>query len=241
MPRSSGATELMVMVSGGFRSTYEAVLPGLTEATGHVARMLPSPSMGDTPDAIPNRLARGEPCDVLIMVGSALDALIKQGLAQSDTKADVALSPIGVAVRAGAPVPTIGTSDQLRAALLAAGSVAYSDSASGAYVEGTLFRKLGIAEQMRGKAHRIAATPVGEVVAAGRAEIGFQEVAELLPVKGIAFAGKLPASLELLTVYSAAVATRSKSPQAALQLIRFISRPELDLTLKRMGLEPPRR
>ena len=119
--------------------------------------------------------------------------------------------------------------------------MAYSDSASGAYIEGTLFRTLGIGEQMKGKAHEIAATPVGEVVAAGQAEIGFQEVAELLPVKGIAFAGKLPASLELLTVYSAAVATCSKSPEAALQLVRFVSRRELDPTLKRLGLEPPRR
>lgn len=241
MLKPSDAASLIVMVSGGFRSTYEAVLPGFTETTGDTAKTLPSPSMGNTADTIPNRLARSEAADVLIMVGSALDDLVKQGLAKLGTKVDIALSPIGVAVRAGAAVPDISTPDKLRAALLGAGSVAYSDSASGMYIQGALFNKLGIAEQMKSRAHKIAATPVGEVVAAGQAEIGFQEVAELLPVKGIAFAGKLPASLELLTVYSAAVATRSKSADAALQLVRFISRPGIDPTLERMGLEPPKR
>lgn len=241
MPRPSDAVELTVMISGGFRSTYEAMLPGFTEATGIMARTLPSPSMGSTPDAIPNRLARGEPADVLVMVGSALDDLVGQGLARPETRADIALSPTGMAVRAGAPVPDISTPDKLRAVLLGAMSVAYSDSASGTYVGRTLFGKLGIVKQMKGKARKVAETPVGELVAAGKAEIVFQEVAELLPVKGVTFAGRLPAPLELLTAYSAAVATRSGHPEAALRLVRFISRPDIGPTLERMGLEPPKR
>jgi len=142
-------------------------------------------------------------------------------------------------VRAGSPVPDISTVAKLRQVLLDAKSVAYSDSASGVYIQNTLFKKLGIEQQMRGKAHKIQATPVGEIVAAGKAEIGFQEVAELLPVKGITFVGRLPQEVELFTRYSAAVAKRSKQPDLAKQLVQYIASPDIQPTLEKMGLEPP--
>ena len=236
----ANADELIVMISGGFRSTYDALLPAFTQATGNVARTLQSPSMGDTPEAIPNRLKRGEDDDVLIMVGPALDGLVKTGFARADTRTDLALSPIGLAVKAGAPVPDISTPDKLRDALLAAKSIAYSDSASGVYVRTTLFKTLGIEDEMKTKAHAIPGTPVGEIVARGEADIGFQQVAELLPVKGITFVGKIPDSLQLVTTYSAAVATRSKHPDAAAQLIRFLARPAATPILEKMGLDAPR-
>ena len=143
-------------------------------------------------------------------VGTALDALA--GPDRPGQRGRHALSPIGMAVRAGSPVPDISTTAKLRQVLLDAKSVAYSDSASGVYIQNTLFKKLGIEQQMEGKVHKIQATPVGEVVAHGKADIGFQEVAELLPVKGITFAGRLPQEVELFTRYSAAVAKRSNSP-----------------------------
>ena len=125
--------------------------------------------------------------------------------------------------------------------LLDAKSVAYSDSASGVYIQGTLFQTLGIEQKMKGKAHKIQATPVGEIVAQGKAEIGFQEVAELLPVHGITFAGPLPQEVELLTRYAAAVAKRSKQPDLAKQLVQYIASPDIEPTLEKMGLQPPRR
>ena len=109
---------------------------------------------------------------------------------------DLALSPIGVAVRAGDPVPDISTPDKLRDVLLAAKSVAYSDSASGVYIRDELFKRLGIEDQMQGRARMIPATPVGEIVARGEAEIGFQQEAELLPVSGITVVGLLPAAVQ---------------------------------------------
>ncbi len=191
-PVHAQAANVVVMISGGFKSTYEAVAPAFEKKTGSTLVTVPGPSEGVTTDTIPNRLARGEPNDVLVMVGTALDALAKKGDTLPGSEVNIALSPIGMAVRAGAHVPDISTVAKLRQVLLDAKTVAYSDSASGVYIQGTLFQTLGIEQQMQGKAHKIQATPVGEIVAQGKAEIGFQEMAELLPVHGITFAGRLP-------------------------------------------------
>ena len=229
------------MISGGFKSTYEALSLAFEQKTGSRLIMVPGPSEGVTHDAIPSRLARGEPDDVLIMVGNALDELVKQGQTVPGSEVDIALSPIGMAVRAGSPMPDISTIAKLRQVLLDAKSVAYSDSASGVYIHGVLFKKLGIEQQMHGKAQKVQATPVGEIVAGGKTEIGFQEVADLLPVKRITFAGRLPQEVELFTRYSAAVARRSKQPGLARQMVHYISSPDIQLTLEKMGLQPPQR
>ena len=241
LPGQAQAADVIVMISGGFKSTYETLSSAFEQETGSKLVMVPGPSEGVTHDAIPSRLARGEPDDVLVMVGTALDELVKQGQTVPGSEVNIALSPIGMAVRAGSPVPDISTVANLRQVLLDAKSVAYSDSASGVYIQGTMFKKLGIDQQMADKAHKIAATPVGEIVAHGDAEIGFQEVAELLPVKGITFAGRLPQEVELFTRYSAAVAKRSKQPGLAQQLVQYISSPDIQPTLEKMGLQPPRR
>ena len=232
------AEDVTVMISGGFKSTYQALLPGFEAASGDRVATLPGPSMGTTRDAIPQRLARGEPDDVLIMVGSALDALIADGKAVPGSKVDLALSPIGMAVKAGAPVPDIGTVDKLRAALLAARSVAYSDIASGVYIRDELFGRLGIAAEMAGKARMIPATPVAEIVARGEADLGFQQVAELLPVPGIAFAGRLPAAVQRNTVFSAGLSTAARHPAAGRALIAYMASPAAGPVMARMGLDP---
>lgn len=232
------AADIVVMISGGFKTSYEALSPAFEQATGNRLITVPGPSMGTTSGAIPIRLARGEQADVVVMVGYALDDLVKKGEVDPDSKVDLALSPIGMAVRTGADLPDISTVARLRATLLSAKSVAYSDSASGVYVESVLFKKLGIEEQMRGKAHKIEATPVGEIVAEGKAQLGFQEVAELLPVHGIAFAGRLPDEVQLLTMYSAAVTRRSKHPALAQQLVDYLALPKALPVIEKMGLEP---
>ncbi len=239
-PVHARAADVVVMISGGFKSTYEAVSPAFEQKTGSRLVTVPGPSEGSTHDTIPNRLARGEPDDVLVMVGPALDKLVKRNQTVPGSEVDVASSPIGMAVRAGSPTPDISTDAKLRHVLLNAKSVAYSDSASGVYIQTTLFKKLGIEPQMKGKAHKIQATPVGEIVAQGQAELGFQEVAELLPVKGITFAGRLPQDVELYTRYSAAVAKRSRQPQLARRLVQYIASPDIAATLEKMGLQPPK-
>ena len=126
---SALSAEVTVMISGGFKAALEKLAPAWEKQTGNHLVVIPGPSMGKTPQAIPNRLARGEHADVVIMVGDALTSLEKAGRTQPDSRRELADSPIGVVVKAGAPLPAIHNADQLRATLLAAPSVAYSMSA----------------------------------------------------------------------------------------------------------------
>jgi molybdate transport system substrate-binding protein len=184
------------------------------------------------------RLQRGEPVDVLILVGYALDDLIKQGKASADSKVDLVRSPIGIAVKSGAQKPDISSVDALKRTLLAAKTVAYSDSASGVYVGGELFSRLGIADAMKDKAKMIPATPVGEIVAHGDAEIGFQQISELKPVEGIDIVGPLPAEVQKITVFSAGVSSTAKEPDAAKALIKFLGSAQAAPVLVKAGLDP---
>jgi molybdate transport system substrate-binding protein len=219
------AAEIRVMISGGLTAACNALVPEFERATGHKVLTAYGPSMGTTVNAIPVRLERGEPADVLIMVGYALGDLVKQGKVVADSRVDLVKSPIGVAVKSGAPKPDISSAETIRRALLAAKSIAYSDSASGVYVSTEMFQKLGIAEEMKDKARKIPATPVGEIVAHGEAEIGFQQISELKPVAGIDIVGPLPDELQKITVFSAGIATVSREPDAGKALIKFLASP----------------
>jgi molybdate transport system substrate-binding protein len=232
------AAEVRVMISGGLTAAYNALLPEFERSTGHKVLTAYGPSMGTTVNAIPVRLERGEPADVLIMVGYALGDLIKQGKVVTDSRVDLVKSPIGVAVKSGAPKPDISSAETIKGALLAAKTIAYSDSASGVYVSTEMFQKLGIAEQMKDKARKIPATPVGEIVARGDAEIGFQQISELKPVAGIDIIGPLPDELQKITVFSAGIAAVSREPDAGKALIKFFASPEARDTLVKSGLDP---
>ena len=232
------AADIHVMISGGFSAAYNALVPEFEKATGNKVVTAYGPSMGTTVNAIPVRLGRGEPADVLILVGYALDDLIKQGKAVADSRVDLVNSKIGVAVKAGSPKPDISSADAVKRALLAAKSVAYSDSASGVYVSTEMFDKLGIAAEMKDKAKKIPATPVAEIVAKGEAELGLQQISELKPVAGIDIVGPLPDSLQKVTVFSAGIATVSKEPEAGKALIKFLASPAARETIINSGLEP---
>ncbi len=237
-PQSIAPADVVVLVSGGFRSSYEALIPAYERSNGAHFVMEKSPSMGNTHDAVKQRLDRGEPADVLVMVGSALQQLETEGYVLPGSSVELALSPIGCAVKAGAHVPDINDDDSFRKALLAAKSIAYSDSASGQYIQTVLFKKLGIEKEMKDKAREVPATPVGELVAKGEAEIGFQEVAELLPVSGIEFVGRIPIDLELLTAFSAGIVQKSQHIDLARKLITYLACSDHTSTIKEKGLEP---
>src|SRR5882757_9677773 len=143
----ANAAEVRVMISGGLTAAYKVLVPEFERATGHTVLTAYGPSMGTTVTAIPVRLERGEPADVLIMVGYALSDLAKQGKVVAASSVDLVKSPIGMAVRAGAPKPDISSVDALKRTLLAAKSIAYSDSASGVYISTEMFQKLGIADE----------------------------------------------------------------------------------------------
>ena len=234
----ASAEDVTVMVSGGFTAPYNVLVARWQQATGHHVTTVYGASMGQTPTAIPNRLARGEPADIVILARSALDALVNAGQIVSGTETDLVRSRIGMAVKAGAAPPDISTESRFRQVLLNAASVAYSDSASGVYISTELFARLGIAEAMRAKSKRIDGTPVGEIVARGEAEIGFQQISELLPVRGITLVGPIPDSVQLTTIFSAGLVRTSGAPAAARALIAFLVSPDARPVIEVTGLEP---
>jgi molybdate transport system substrate-binding protein len=235
---AASAAEVRVMISGGLTAAFKELAPQFEKATGNKVLTVYGPSMGTTVNAIPVRLERGEPADVLIMVGYALGDLVKQGKVVADSRVDLVKSPIGIAVKSGAPKPDISSADAVKHALLAAKSVAYSDSASGVYVSTEMFAKLGIADAMKDKARKIPATPVGEIVAHGEAEIGLQQISELKPVAGIDIVGPLPDALQKITVFSAGIATVSKEPDAGEALIKFLASSAAHDVMVKSGLDP---
>jgi molybdate transport system substrate-binding protein len=239
---AASAADVHVMSSAGFYGAYSELGPLFERATGHHLITTRGPSLGDSPEAIPARLARGESADVVILDDSAADELAKRGLVRADSKVRLARSLIGMVVQAGSPKPDIGTVDAFRNTLLAAKSIAYSDSSSGTYLSTTGFSKLGVADQIAGKSRKIRGPPSGEpvaaVVARGEAEIGFQQVSELIHVPGITFVGPLPNEVQQMTFFAGALTAKAQQPEAANALIRFLSSPEAAPVIRKAGLAP---
>lgn len=229
--------EVQVMTSGGFTAPLIKLVPEFEKQTSIDVSTVFGASMGNTPDAIPNRMARGEPVDLVIMVSSSVDDLIKSGKVVAGSRVDLVRSSIGMVVRAGAPKPDISTVEALKRTLLEAKSVAYSDSASGVYISSEMFKSLGIADQMLIKSKKIEGERVAAVVARGDAEIGFQQISELLPVPGADYVGPLPPEVQKVTVFSAGIAVAAKHPDAARTLIRFLTSPAVARVIKSSGLE----
>ncbi|MFN7921418.1 MAG: substrate-binding domain-containing protein [Bryobacteraceae bacterium] len=237
----ASAAGLKVVTSGGFTAAYLELAPEYERATGTKLITEFGPSMGVTPKAIPVRLERGETIDVVILAAPALDNLIRQGKVVPGSRVDLARSSIAMAVKAGAPKPDISSVDALTRTLLEAKSIAYSDSASGVYLSTELFPKLGIADQIKPKARKIEATPVGEIVAKGEAEIGFQQMSELRPVKGIDIVGPLPPGSQRITVFAAGIPVSSTQPEAAKALIQWLASPAAHRVMEQSGMEPLKR
>lgn len=245
LPRPASADEVHVMISAGFHQVYATLAPAFERATGHRLITTRGPSMGDSPEAIPTRLARGETADVVIMDGGAAGELTKQGIVRAGSTIELALSQVGMVVRAGAAPPDIGSVEAFRRTLLAATSIGYSDSGSGTYLSTVLFAKLGVADQVARKSRKVRGPPSGEpvaaVVARGEVEIGFQQVSELIHVPGVTFVGPIPAELQPGSSFAGAVTRNARHPDAALALLRFLASPEAVPTILKNGLTPPAR
>ena len=225
------------MVSGAFTEAYEHIVPMFERTSGYKVVSVFGASMGGAPDSIPSRLERGEPADVLIMAATSVDDLIRQGRVVVGSRVDLVRSSIGMAVRTGARKPDISTVDALRQTLLEATSIAYSASASGTYLSTELFPRLGIAEQIARKSRRIESERVGAVVARGEAEVGFQQISELLPIAGIELVGPLPPGAQRVSIFSAGIASAAKDAAAAKQLIEFLRSRNVEDVIRASGLE----
>ena len=239
---ASQAAEVKVMISAGFYGVYAELAPAFERATGHKLVTTRGPSMGDSPEAIPTRLARGEMADLVIMDGHGSEALAKSGQVRPESRKILALSAVGMVVKEGAPKPDISTVEAVRNTLLNAKSIAYSDSGSGTYIATTMLPKMGIADQVASKARKVRGPPSGEpvanVVARGEAEIGFQQVSELIHTQGVTFVGALPADLQPGFSFAGAITTKAAQPDAARALIDYLRAPEAAETIRKAGLTP---
>ncbi len=229
---------LRVMTSGAFTAAYLELIPRL-ELLTKKKLVTAATSIGTGANSIPNRLRRGEPVDVVIVADGVLAALIKEGLIKAESYAPLARSSIGMAVRAGAPKPDLSTVDALKRVLLKAKSIAYSASVSGDYLTTELYQRLGIADQVLGKSRRIeGGERVGAVVARGEAEIGFQQLSELLPVPGIDHITPLPREAQKVSLFSAGIASNASDSNAAQAVIDFLASPQAAQAITNSGLEP---
>lgn len=234
---SASGEQVRVMSAGGMAAAHLALVPQFERATGHTV-VTDATSTGIGRDSIASRVRRGEPVDVLILVRAAIDELIDEGRVAAASRVDLARSSIGMAVRRGAPKPDISSVEALKRTLLQAQSIAYSAQVSGVYLSTELFPRLGIADAVMKKSKRVDVGRVGTVIARGEAEIGFQQISELLEVPGIDYVGPLPADVQRVTVFSAGVAAGARHPDAARALIEFLVSPSGMDIMAKSGLDP---
>jgi molybdate transport system substrate-binding protein len=224
---------MKVLCTNGLKTVMLDLVPAFERTTGTKLTI----TWGST-NGLLKELDAGVSGDLTILTAEVIDDLIKRGKVAAGSRVDLARSGIGIAVRKGATKPAIGTPEEFKRALLAAKSVAHSKTGlSGIYFP-TVLARLGIADAMKFKiVVPEPGTPVGEVVAKRDAEIGVQQISELLPVAGVDIVGPLPAELQKITTFSAGLLAGAKDPNTAKALVKFVAAESLPL-LKGKGLEP---
>lgn len=222
------------LFSNGVKAVVLDMLPEFARTSG----TMPDIAWAST-NMLMDEIGNGATGDLAILTDEAIDDLIRQGKIVAGSRVDLARSAIGIAVRRGAAKPDIGSANALKQALLAARAISYSKTGiSGVYFP-TVLDRLGIAAQVAGKVIIPSpGVPVGEVVAKGDAEIGVQQISELLPVPGIEIVGPLPVELQKLTVFSAGLFVGAKEPQAAKALVALLTQPSVRPVYQRKGMEP---
>ena len=228
----SHPAEIKVMSSAAMKAAYLELVPAFERATGHKVVTTWVPGVD-----LMKRVKDGETSDLVIMQASSIDELVKLGRIAPGGRFDLAKSGVGIAVRAGAPRPDISSGDALKRALLAAKSLAYSTGPSGVYII-SLFSRMGIADELKPKSRQVKGEPVGAVVARGEAEIGFQQISELLPVPGIDLVGPLPADIQQITFFAAGLQASATDPAAAQALVKFITAPAAAAVIRKSGMDP---
>jgi molybdate transport system substrate-binding protein len=231
---STSLAQVKVLLSGGFSAAYRDLLPEFERTSGITVTTTAGGSQGNGPNTIGAQLRRGVPADVVIMNRVGLDDLIADGRVVAGTSIDLARTYLGMAVRAGAPRPDISTVDAFKQALLRAKSVAFDSSTTGLYLTGKLFPRLGIADEMARK----STTAGVAAVASGAAELAVQPISEILPVRGVDVVGTIPADVQYVAVFSAAVVVGSKEIEASRRLIAFLASDGAIAAIKKNGMEP---
>lgn len=227
------SAQVNVLTSGGFAAALQEILPEFEKATGTTVTTARGPSQGNGPNTIGAQLRRGVPADVVILAREGLDELIAEGRIAAKTDVDLAQTPLGVAVRAGAAKPDISTVDAFKQALLHAKAINFPSSTTGIYMTDKLFPRLGITRELSGK---IKDSGVGALVS-GESELAVQPVSELLHMPGVDFVGPVPAEIQYVSVFSTAMVAGSKEPDSARRLLAFLTSESAKTAIRRHGME----
>jgi len=230
---TASAAEIKVLASGATKEVIDEILPAFEKTSGHKVAI----AFAGTAN-IKKRIAAGEMYDLVIVGGPVIDSFIQQGKITPGTRTDLMKSGVGVAVRAGAPKPDIGSSEALKKTLLSAKSIGYSSGPSGDYVM-RLVGRMGIADQVKLKMKQVpSGIRISTMIESGEVEIGFQQISELIHEKGIDYLGPLPAEVQNISVFSAGLHTGAKEPEAAKALIKALVSPHAAIAIKAHGMEP---
>ena len=226
------SAEIKVLSTQATEEAYRELVPQFEKATGHKVVTV----FTGTLDAN-KRLAAGETYDLLIMASDAIDGHIKGGKVAGG-RIDLAKSGVALGVKTGAPKPDIGSVEALKTTVLAAKSIGYATGPSGIYMV-SLFEKLGLTEALKPKLKQTTSGVfVGTLIASGEAEIGFQQVSELIHFPGVDYVGPLPAEVQRYTTFSSGVIAGTAHADAAKALAAFISAPTAVQAYKKRGMEP---
>lgn len=226
------ASTISVFATAAVQESYRVLVPRFMADTSLAVETAWVPTVD-----LLQRIKSGERPDIVIMSADGIDELTRAGRLAAGSRADLASSGIGVCVRKGEARPDISTTDALLRALRAAGSVSYSTGPSGAYLA-TLFERLGIAAELAPKLKVVKGEPIGAVVARGDAEIGFQQIPELLPVAGIDLVGELPAEIQQVTMFSAGIPVGMTENAASKALIADLRTPAAHAVFRQKGMTP---
>jgi molybdate transport system substrate-binding protein len=230
---AANAAEITVVAGGGpLPDVLGTLMPMFESATGNKVKI----SFKGGP-AVTADVKQGA-ADLVIIGTDAVDQLAASGDVMGNGKTLLMISKVGIAVKAGAPKPDVSTPEKLKAALLAAKTVGYSQGASGQHFE-TVIQKLGIADAVKSKAVVVQGRPVGAAIASGEAEIGVQQVAELRPVRGVDQFGEMPGDLQKQIPYSAGIPAKAKDAATARALVSFLRSEAAQEVLKRKGMDLP--
>ena len=227
------ADDITVLAGRATQDLLIEMQPALEKASGHKVELIWANA-----GSVRMRLASGESYDVVIIVASDIDLLIKHHQLAPGSRTDLMKTSVAVAVPAGAPHPDISSADAVKRTLLAARSIAYSSGTSGEYVA-LMIEKLGIADRVMPKVVQVRqGVRVAGLLAKREVEIGLQQASELINEPGIDYLGPLPPELQKTTTYSAGIGIASKQPDAARALIKALMSPEAVAVMKKHGLDP---
>ena len=232
---SAHDAEIKVLSAGAMKSMVTTLAEEFRKETGHTVAI----AVG-TAGELRQKVAAGEPADVVIVSDTVIEQLAAQGLVVADTRADIARTGVGIAVREGAPLPDVSTPEAFKQTVLAAKSLVYTDPARGATSGihvASILQRLGIADAVKDKTVLWPGGYAAEALVKGQAELCVHQISEILPVKGVRLVGPLPRELQKVTTYSAALSARAAAPEVGRAFIAFLSRPSFKAQFAAAGLD----